>query len=266
MQVWTITNQKGGVGKTTTTVTLGGLLSQRGYKTLLIDMDPQGSLTTYFKHDPDTIRDGVYALFNDQDNQTVAKIKGLIRTTEFDQLSLLPASTAMSTLDRQLGTRDGMGLVLFRALEQISSDYEYVLIDCPPALGVLMINAIAAADRILIPVQTEFLALKGLERMVRTISMVLRAHNKPLPYLIVPTMFDRRTRASIDTLENLQENYNEYLWDSVIPVDTRFREASSKGLPLSIMSKSTHGAKAYHNLTETLLNNESVEYAQAEIK
>ena len=159
MNVWAVANQKGGVGKTTTAITLAGILASQGHRVLLVDMDPHGSLTTYFGFDPDTIENSVYNLFHDKDLKTLALVQG----TNFERLSMLPASTALATLDRQLATQQGKGLVIKKCLMQIQGVYDYVILDCPPMLGVLLVNALAACDYLIIPVQAEFLALKGLE-------------------------------------------------------------------------------------------------------
>ena len=250
MKVWAIANQKGGVGKTTTTVTLAGLLSQRGYPTLMVDLDPHGSLTTYFGLDPDTMERSVYSLFQQAPHPDPVS---LVRQTRYPNLFVLPASSALATLDRQLGAREGMGLVLARALIEAGTRFEYVLIDCPPVLGVLMVNALAASQRLLIPVQTEFLAMKGLERMLHTLQMIMRARKRPLPYLVVPTMFDRRTQAALESLKALRDRFPDILWKSVIPVDTQFRDASQHGAPLSMLNPQARGVIAYSALLNTLL-------------
>jgi len=254
MTVWAVANQKGGVGKTTTAVTLGGWLAARSEPTLLVDLDPHGSMSAYFGLDPDTLDASVYDLFQARARDRQCDSARVVRATPFDNLYLLPASTALATLDRQLGSREGMGLVVAQALEQLAGRFRHALVDCPPMLGVLMVNALAACDRLLIPVQTEFLALKGLERMVHTLHMIQKARHMDLHYTIVPTLFDRRTRASIDTLRTLRERYGARVWQDVIPVDTQFREASRAGTPLSLSQPRSRGARAYAALLEALVD------------
>jgi len=253
VKVWSVANQKGGVGKTTTVVNLGGLLASRGYRTLLLDMDPHGSMSSYFQLDPDITEDSLYRLFQIRGSRIAVDPREIVHATRFEGLALLPASTAMATLDRQLGVADGMGLVISRALKLLSADYDFALIDCPPQLGVLMVNALAACRHLVIPVQTEFLAVKGLERMLRTLTMIGRAGHPVPDYTILPTMFDRRTRASTSTLRLLRERHAANLWRSVIPVDTQFREASRAGIPLTIRSPNDRGSVAYAELLDDLL-------------
>lgn len=253
MRIWTVSNQKGGVGKTTTAVTLGGLLAEQGQRVLLLDLDPQGSLTAYFRLNPDAVEHGVYSLFEARANASDIALPGsLLQSTGVERLSLMPASSAMATLDRQLGARGGMGLVIAEALARLQPHFDYVLMDCPPMLGMLMVNALAACDRLLIPVQTEFLALKGLERMLHTLEMICRSRGDVLPYTVIPTFFDRRTRASMDALRALRDQYGDHLWTRVIPVDTQFREASREGLPIPVFNPNARGTEAYRSLLRWL--------------
>lgn len=253
MKVWAIANQKGGVGKTTTTVSLAGLLVQNGYTVLMIDMDPHGSLTSYFGHNPDIVEGSVYTLFQDDQLHT---IYSLVMQTGVTGLDMIPANTALATLDRQLGVRRSIGLIIARALGMLTPHYDYVLIDCPPMLGILMVNALAACHHLIIPVQTEHLALKGLERMKRTLDMMSHSRKIAIPYTVVPTMFDRRTREAGKSLARLDEMYCDNLWPEVIPVDTKFREASREKLPISHMFPNTRGAQAYAKLLGSLLVSE----------
>jgi chromosome partitioning protein len=250
MKSWTISNQKGGVGKTTTAVSLGGLLAAQGERVLLLDLDPQGSLTAYFGFNPDGIEHSVYSLFAARGNDS--DLDALLQHTCVPGLSVMPASTAMATLDRQLGTRAGMGLVIRQALVRLENRFDYVIMDCPPMLGVLMVNALAACQHLLIPVQTEFLALKGLERMLATLQMIDQSRGGLLPYVVIPTFFDRRTRASMDALRALRDQHGEHLWNRVIPVDTRFREASRAGVPIHVHDPQARGTEAFASLLKFL--------------
>ncbi|MEG0006488.1 MAG: ParA family protein [Aeromonas sp.] len=249
MIVWTVANQKGGVGKTTTVVSLAGLLAQRGQRVLLIDTDPHASLTSYFDFDSDRLEGTLYELFQAA-KPSSELVNRMTLKTKFDNISLLPASITLATLDRVMGNREGMGLVLKRALLRVQDQYDYVLIDCPPVLGVMMVNALAACDRILVPVQTEFLALKGLERMMKTFEIMQRSKRDKFRYTVIPTMFDKRTRASLMTLQSIKEQYGEAVWNAVIPIDTKFRDASLLHIPPSIYAPGSRGTYAY----DTLLN------------
>ncbi|AHK15342.1 MAG: ParA family protein [Thalassolituus sp.] len=252
MRIWSISNQKGGVGKTTSVVTLGGLLAAQGKRVLLVDLDPHGSLTSYFRQDPDSLDRSIYHLFFEQRYKDKHYIESVLKPTSLANVSLLPATTSLATLERQVSGQDGMGLVVARTLAQLWDDYDYALIDTPPILGVLLVNALAACQRLVVPTQTEHLAMKGLERMVHTLKMVMRSQNRQLPYLIVPTLFDRRTSASVTTLKEMRRTYVESLWDEAIPVDTRLRDASHEGVFPHQMDPDTRGVRAYRHLLNIL--------------
>ena len=205
MIVWSIANQKGGVGKTTTTITLAGLLSKQGKRVLLVDTDPHASLTTYLGYDPDGVEASLFDLFQLKEFSEDTVLP-LIMKSDVECIDIVPAHMSLATLDRVMGNRSGMGLILKRALMAIEQHYDYVLIDCPPILGVMMVNALAASNRILIPVQTEFLAMKGLERMVRTLAIMQKSRDNAFNVTIVPTMYDKRTNASLQTLQKLKKN------------------------------------------------------------
>ena len=254
MIVWTVANHKGGVGKTTTTVTLGGLLAQKGKRVLLIDTDPQASLSYYFGLDSEELSSSLFDVF--MSGKTVSKddVLNCLCPTKLDSLFLLPATMALATLDRKLGTQSGMGLILRQALQQIQDEFDYVIIDCPPVLGVLMINALAACDRVIVPVQTEFLALKGLDRMMHSMEIMQKSLAKTFVYTIVPTMYDKRVKAATGAYSTLTRTHKENVWVGLIPIDTRFRDASAAHSPPSVYSPKTRGVFAYNKLLNFLQN------------
>lgn len=252
MQVWSIANQKGGVGKTTTVVSLGALLAEQGHRVLLLDLDPQGSLTSYFGFNPDKIEQSAFDLFMHPGQPSAQLHADIIVATSVPGMKMIPASTALATLERNISQQDGMGLIVSKTLATLWDDFDYALIDTPPLLGVLLINSLAACKKLLVPVQTEFLALKGLERMVHTIQMVTRSQRRELDYLVIPTMFDRRTQASIKSLKTLKVQHQGHIWDLAIPVDTKLRDASRAGKAISQVDGASRGARAYGSLLKTL--------------
>lgn len=245
MEVWAVANQKGGVGKTTTTISVADALIHNDQRVLLLDLDPQGSLTSYLQFDPDLVENTSYDLFD-----RVDRIQP--RETGFDNLHIVGASVGLANLEKRAASLKGKGLVLNQWLDAQKDNYDYVLIDTPPALGMLMINALAACDRLLIPVQTDYLALKGLERMIKVLDMLGRS-GRFIHYTLIPTMFDKRTNASARTLEFLKNKYADKLWSGVIPIDTKLREASRLGVPPSFLFGGSHGVKAYRELTESMM-------------
>jgi len=253
MRVWAVANQKGGVGKTTSAVALAGLLADEGKRVLVVDLDPHGSMTSYFRHDPDRLTSSVYNLFQHQGRVPEGLAAALLLNTTHEQISLLPSSTSLATLERQSAAQGGFGLVISRALQQLQGQFDFAIIDSPPLLGVSMINALAACEQLVVPVQTEFLALKGLERMVHTLGMVNRSRRQALPYTIVPTLFDRRTQASLSTLRKLRNDYEEQMWQAYIPIDTKLRDASLAGLVPSQLEANARGVLAYRALLRYLL-------------
>lgn len=248
MLTWTIANQKGGVGKTTTAIALAGLCAEQGQRVLLLDLDPHGSLSSYLKFDPDKVDRGTFTLFQQRSELTYALINSCIQKTGFDNLDLIPSALALATLERQAISQDGMGLVISRALALVAADYDITIIDCPPILGVLMINALAACQQLMIPVQTEFLALKGLERMTQTLTMMNKSRKQTLKYSIVPTMFDRRTQASVSSLRQIRNTYGDSVWPGRIPVDTKLRDASKAGIPPNLFQADGRAVEAYRSL------------------
>ena len=221
MQVWAIANQKGGVGKTTTSLCLARGLAQDGGRVLLVDLDPHASLTRAFAVPTDPPPAGTHDLFVGSG----ASLATLARRTDVPGLQLVAAQPALATLERRSSGQPGLGLALGRALHAVHASYDHVLLDCPPTLGLLMVNALAAADRLVVPTQTDPLALHGLADMLRTAAMVERSRRRPLPQHVLPTLYDKRTRSGVQSLEQLHAQYEGCVWPDAVPMDTRLRDA-----------------------------------------
>ncbi len=240
MEVIAVANLKGGVGKTTSSISIADGLARQGAKVLMIDLDPQGSLTAYLQLDPDEVENTAYGIFDDEGTAVTPRDSG------FDNLYLIPASSALANLEKRAATLKGKGLVLKGWLER-QQGFDFVVLDTPPALGMLMINALVACDRLIVPVQTDHLALKGLERMVSVLEMLSRS-GQEIPYQILPTMYDQRTNSSLRTLQVIESRFSEHYNGQIVPVDTKFREASRLGVPPSFLFAGSHGVKAYTDL------------------
>jgi len=251
--VLAIVSQKGGVGKTTTAVSIGSLLASQHGKTLLVDLDPHGSLSSYFRNDPDHSGSGSAGLFERVLEGRPPALDDLVLPTPVDDLHVLPASTRLATIERRGAGTPGLGLVLRRTLAATSGDFEHILIDTPPTLGILMINALAACEQVVIPVQTDYLAIRGLDLVQRTLERVRRSRGWDLPSLVVPTFYDRRTKAATEGLEELRRRYADTLWPGVIPVDSGIRNASTQGVPYPLFNRSGRAARAYAQLVDDLM-------------
>jgi len=253
MVIWTIANQKGGVGKTTTTISLGGLLAERGHRVLFIDLDPHASLTYYLGIDSEELEKSAFDVLLEGPEVDRETFMAAVQKTKFDNIDVLPATMALATLDRKLGGRSGMGLVMRKALRKLRMDYDYVLIDVPPVLGVLMVNALAACRRVIVPVQCETLALKGLDRMLQTLELVKHSLRQDHKVTIVPTMYDKRTRASLEAYQRLVKEHGNKVWGGMVPVDTKFRDASAAQTPPSMYAPRARGVLAYTQLLTLLM-------------
>ena len=181
MIVWTVANQKGGVGKTTSAVTMAGILAAEGKRVLLLDTDPHASLTACFGYDSDELDHTMLDLFTNND-YSYDTVKASVISTGEDNISIIGGSIALATLDKTLN-RDGVGLILKKSLQLLSGDFDVAIIDCPPVLGVMMVNALAASSMIIVPTQTEFLALKGLERMMKTFEILKGTKAEEMNYM-----------------------------------------------------------------------------------
>lgn len=248
MQIWAIANQKGGVGKTTTTLALGARLAADGARVILFDLDPHASLTRSFGLPSEPQPPGCTQLFDDPPTPLAT----LIHHTGIERLDLVPGQATLAVMEKRSATRPGLGLAVKQALASAADHYDFALLDCPPTLGVLMVNALAAADRLIVPTQTDPLALHGLESMVKTAAMIERSRGVALPVSILPTLYDRRTRSGTDTLTQMRNQHGTRVWDDVIPLDTRLRDAALV-LSAPVGERGGKGLAAYARAAEWLL-------------
>jgi len=252
MRTWAVANQKGGVGKTTTSVTLAFGLAEAGRRVLLVDLDPHASATQYLGVPLEPPPPGAFEVFTQG-----APIAQVMRETSIPNLWLVPSQPALATVERRMVGEAGAGTKLTQALAAAAAEFDYAIIDCAPTLGLLQISALAAADQLIVAAQTEPLAMPGVAGMRRTQEMVERSRGRALPTLIVPTLFDKRTRAGVEARAELERRYNGACWDDAVPVDTRLRDASRSGRPVWALDPESRGAFAYRRLLETLLRRDA---------
>lgn len=246
-----IINQKGGVGKTTTAVNLSAYLAERGKRTLLIDEDSQGNSTSGLSKDVDFKKNLYDVLLDDADPHDA------IVKTAVKKLSLLPSSLDLAGADIELAGMDDREFLLKQKIESLKAEYDYILIDCPPSLGLMTLNALVASDSILIPIQAEFYALEGLSQLVKTVQIVSRRLNPSLKILgILLTMFDGRTNLSLQVAEEVKKYFGSRVFRTVIPRTVKLSEAPSFGEPILTYAPKSKGAEAYKKLTREVLKRE----------
>jgi chromosome partitioning protein len=247
-----IANQKGGVGKTTTSVNLATALTACGRRVLLVDFDPQGNASTGLGVDPDDRAQNSYALITGD-----VAARDMVRASSVDGLDLIPAVVDLSAAEIELSDLDQREYRLREALASLKPDYDYVIIDCPPSLGLLTVNALCAATRVLVPLQTEFYALEGLSQLMRTIETVRHRLNPSLGLQgIVLTMYDNRNRLSEQVANDVRAHLGKLVYHTVIPRNVRVSEAPSFGQPVLMYDLKCAGAQAYVALAAELLNQE----------
>ena len=244
VRVTACTNQKGGVGKTTTVVNLAAYLALSGTRTLVVDLDPQGNATSGLGIDRRSLDRSVYDALIDR-----VPLNELIVGTAVPNLELLPSAPALSGAEVELVSVPARERRLSASLGELDGRYDRVLIDCPPSLGLLTLNALTAADGVLIPIQTEYYALEGLSQLVNTIRLVRESLNPRLEMEgVVLTMYDGRTNLSAQVAAEVRRHMNGIVYDSVVPRTVRLSEAPSHGLPIALYDPTSRGAQAYGNL------------------
>jgi len=249
VRVTACTNQKGGVGKTTTVVNLAAYLALSGISTLVIDIDPQGNATSGLGIDRRALERSVYDVLIDR-----APLDEVIVGTAVDGLDLMPSSPALSGAEIELVDVPARERRLAASLAELNGRYERVLIDCPPSLGLLTVNALTAADGVLIPIQTEYYALEGLSQLVNTIRLVREELNPRLEIDgVLLTMYDARTNLSAQVAAEVRRHMDGTVFETVVPRSVRLSEAPSHGLPIALYDPSSRGAHAYDNLAAEVI-------------
>lgn len=248
-KVIAIANQKGGVGKTTTAVNLAACLGELGCRVLVVDADPQGNATSGLGIDWNDINVSVYdCLIKDVDTN-IAVVE-----TEFEGVSVLPSSIHLAGAEVELVGLDKREHRLRRIVGKVRDDYDYVFIDCPPSLGLLTVNALVAADSVLIPIQCEYYALEGLTQLLSTIKLVRGRLNANLEVEgVLLTMFDGRTNLSIQVADEVKRFFKEKVYSTIIPRNVRLSEAPSHGKPITFYDNKSKGAEVYRELAEEVL-------------
>lgn len=245
-----IANQKGGVGKTTTAINLSACLAEAGQRVLAIDLDPQGNATTGLGLEKEQIEDTVYELLLGD-----CMLEDCLMHEVQENLDVLPSDSNLAGAEIELLDVENKESVLKGYLEPLRDQYDFIIIDCPPSLSLLTINALVAADTVLVPIQCEYYALEGLSQVLRTISLVRKKMNPSLELEgVVFTMYDARTNLSLQVVENVKQNLNERIYKTIIPRNVRLAEAPSHGMPINLYDSRSTGAESYRLLAAEVIS------------
>ncbi|BAQ57845.1 ParA family protein [Lactobacillus acetotolerans] len=251
VSVISVANQKGGVGKTTTTINLSASIANRGYRVLIVDIDPQGNATSGLGIEKSSIKQDIYNVLIDE-----IPLKDTILHTSTKRLDLVPATINLSGAETELISMMARETRLKSALDAVSNDYDFIFIDCPPSLGQLSINAFTASDSILIPVQSEYYAMEGLSQLLNTIRLVQKHFNKDLGVEgVLLTMLDSRTNLGAEVVKEVQSYFDKKVYKTIIPRITKLAEAPSYGQPITEYAPNSRGAEVYDDLAKEVLKN-----------
>lgn len=246
-----IFNQKGGVGKTTTNINLAACLAIRGKRVLVLDIDPQGNTTSGIGVTKRNLKNTVYNILIDKNYDPR---KAIIKTN-IENLDLIPASVDLAGAEVELVGIEGRENALKVGIEKIKDEYDYIFIDCPPSLGLLTINSLAAVDSVLVPIQCEFYALEGVSQLVSTIELVKRSLNPKLEIQgVILSMFDGRTNLSLQVVQEVKKYFGNKVYATVIPRNVRLAEAPSYGMPITEYDPKSKGAEAYGDFADEFLD------------
>lgn len=261
-RVIAIANQKGGVGKTTTAINLSACLAEKNRKVLTIDIDPQGNTSSGLGIDKSKLNNSIYQMILGECSLEECRISSPIKN-----LDVLPSNVNLAGAEIELIGVEGREYILKKQVDRIKEEYDFIIIDCPPSLNTLTVNAMTTADTVLVPIQCEFYALEGLTQLIHTINLVKQRLNPALELEgVVFTMFDARTNLSLQVVENVKSNLKQNIYKTIIPRNVRLAEAPSHGLPINLYDSKSAGAEGYRQLaSEVIANDEAEAYAKNEI-
>jgi chromosome partitioning protein len=247
-----IANQKGGVGKTTTNINLSACLAEKGKKTLTIDFDPQGNTSSGLGIDKNSIKNTIYSVMLGEVN-----VENAVRKTCVNNLHIVPANINLAGAEIELIGQDEREFILKKSLDRIRHNYDFILIDCPPSLNILTINAMTSADGVLVPIQCEYYALEGLSQLLHTIELVKKRLNPVLAIEgVVFTMYDSRTNLSLQVVEEVKANLGSKIYRAIVPRNVRLGEAPSHGVPITVYDRKSKGAESYDLLADEVIEKE----------